>query len=125
MPVRKEFVFECISELSPEIPIWDEAARRPCFARVALVADRTSGFIVDCHLHNGEAPLGDAVAPALVKALRNVKARPGAIHVQDERLMGVLGAACATIGVPVVLVQQLDVAPSALKELAAGFPAPH
>jgi hypothetical protein len=125
MPVHKEFVVECLSEVSPHIPFWDDAAQRPCFARVALIAERGSGLIVDFQMKNGEAPIGDVVAPALVKALRTMKARPGEIHVEDERLVGVLGAACAAIDVPLLLVKKLAVAPSALRELTASLPAPH
>jgi hypothetical protein len=102
LPVRKDFIAEVIAPLTIGMSFVDEQEKRPCLARVPLIVDHASGFIFATEIAHGAAPLRDALGPALVKALRNAKARPARIHVDEERMAAALRPAGETIGVPVV-----------------------
>jgi len=83
--------------------------------------DRQSCFVVATNIAHGAAPLREAVGPALVRGLHAAKARPGALHVDNETLAAVLRPACQAIGVPLSLDHELNAAYDALDSLEQHF----
>ncbi len=118
LPLREHLVFELIAPMMPELSFLDETARRPCCARPALMVDSATAYILWTELGHGAAPLREPVRSALVKGLRAAQARPGAIHVNNERLAAVLRPACEAIGVRVELVPHMKGADEVLSALA-------
>ena len=101
LPIRKGFIAEMMTPLSPDLSFLDEKAGRPCLARVGFIVDRASEMVLCARMAHGAAPLKDAVGGALLEALTNAKSRPGKLCVENERLVAVLGPACQAVGIPV------------------------
>ena len=118
--MREDFIAEMIAPLVPQLSFVDETVGRPCIARSGFIVDRHSQFILCARLAHGAWPLRDALAPALIEALRKANARPTAIHVDNERLAATLRPACQAIAVPVQL-RRLRVAPCAWEEFESYF----
>ena len=121
LPLRKDCTFEFIAPLLPELSFFDERAGRPCIGRTGLMIDRSSQFIFNMHLVHGAAPLREAAHPVLVNGLCKAGARPGAIHVDNERLAAVLRSACEAVGIPVRQAGSLKAAEEALLDLEKHF----
>ncbi len=120
LPRRKDLIAELVAPLTPQVSFVDEQAGCPCLARVTVVADRASHYVLCARLGHGAAPLKEAVGPALLEALHNANARPARIHVDNERLAAALRPACEAIGVPVHQAV-LEAAPEAWSALAEHF----
>lgn len=120
LPVREDFVVEMISALVPELSFVDEVAGRPCLARIGFMVDCGRQQILCGRIVHGAAPLREAAGPALVEVLRNAKARPALIRVDDERLAGVLRPACAELDVRLSLAP-LEFAPLAWEDFELHF----
>ncbi len=121
LPPRQEAVFELMAPLMPEMSFMDEAAGRPCIARVGLMVDRDSHMILSAGLTHGAAPLAQSLKRALLEGLRAAGTRPGAIHVLSEDTAFALEPACQNLGVRVRVTARLDSANEAMDDLTNRF----
>ncbi|MCI0540014.1 MAG: hypothetical protein L0Z50_32815 [Verrucomicrobiales bacterium] len=117
LPMRDDFVFELIAPVVPEFSFLDEKRKRPCLARMGLLADRRTKLVLGVEAKPAGLPPSEALRDILVKGLRQAQARPGAIHVDDARLAAVLRLACNALGITVHQVAEINSASSALSSL--------
>jgi hypothetical protein len=118
LPVQPGFIAEVMAPLAPEVSFVDEAAGRPCIARMTFTVDRDSGMLLGAEMSHGAKPLHEAVGTGFAKALRKAKVRPVRVQVSTELLAWLLRPACESIGVP-LRVGPLKSAPRAWEEFAS------
>ena len=119
-PLRQDFVAEMTAPLVPELSLVDETEGRPCIGRVGFIVDCRNITVLCARIVHGAAALGEAIGPSLIEALRNAKARPVVIRVDDDRLAAALRPACAEIDVG-VSVEPLEITPVIWQDFESSF----
>ncbi|HUG12789.1 MAG TPA: hypothetical protein VMM36_17365 [Opitutaceae bacterium] len=114
LPVAKKLnvEFDIVHTLNP---VGDRS--RPYFPRLALMADRRSGFIYAMDLAEPETPWEDLVRKTWAKALQSVQGRPERLHVRRPEWMKALRPLAEACGVKLHLHESLPAIDEAVESL--------
>lgn len=96
-------------------PIGDQ--RRPYFPRLALMADKGSGFIYAVVLARNETPWEDTVREIWSKALQSIRGRPESVLVRRPEWMDALRPLAEACGVQLRLCDSLPAIDEAVESL--------
>ncbi len=117
LPARPGCTFELLAKLTPEMPVFDEEARRPACGRIGLLCDSDSRYVLAVKFVHGAAPLREAARNAFVNGLLKAQIRPVCIRVESEKLLEVIRPASEAIGVGLELAESLPAASDVLAHL--------
>ena len=114
LPVAKKLniEFDIVHSFSP---VGDRG--RPYFPRLALMADRRSGFIYAMELAAPETPWEDLVRKAWAKTLQSIRGRPECIHVRRPEWMQALRPLAEACGVKLRQHESLPAIDEAIESL--------